>query len=286
MTALSPVATLVRRHDRDRYLTALFAPADRREALMALYAFNHEVARTRELVTEPMLGQLRLQWWRESLDAAYAGGSIRRHEVVEPLAAAIRAHALSREHFERLLQGRTLDLADEPPATITALEAYCEATSSRLLWLALEVLGSRESEPATAAAREIGIAYALAGLLRAIPFHARAKRQYIPLDLATEVGLDPATLFSLKATPELAGATERLSARAADHLAAARVHARAVPKSALPALLPGRLAESALRRIARARHNPFDPRLAAPSVGRGLDLADRKSTRLNSSHRL
>src|SRR3954465_7509110 len=85
---LSAVAAIVRRHDRDRYQTALFAPADRREALFALYAFNHEVARVREAVTTPMLGQIRLQWWREIIDAAYAGTPARRHEVATPLVAA------------------------------------------------------------------------------------------------------------------------------------------------------------------------------------------------------
>src|SRR6202045_4412867 len=71
---LSPVAALVRRHDRDRFQTVLFAPAARREALFALYAFNYEIARVRESVTEPMLGRLRLEWWREIIAAAYESG--------------------------------------------------------------------------------------------------------------------------------------------------------------------------------------------------------------------
>src|SRR5271169_239813 len=87
---LSPVAALVRRHDRDRYQTVLFAPAARREALFALYAFNYEIARVRESVTQPMLGQIRLQWWRENITAAFAGMSARQHVVVEPLTAVIR----------------------------------------------------------------------------------------------------------------------------------------------------------------------------------------------------
>ena len=273
MKALSPVASLLRRHDRDRYLSALFAPGERREALMALYAFNYEVARTRELVTEPMLGQIRLQWWRESLDAAYAGGLVRRHEVVEPLTHAIRAHQLSRAHFDRLLDARVLDLEDAPPLTLGALEAYCEATSSRLLWLALEVLGVRDDKAATAAAREIGIAYATTGLLRAIPFHARARRQYIPAALAAETGLDPESLFALKPTPALAQAVEALADDARRRLSAARGHARTAGKRALPALLPGRIAERTLGRIARARYDVFDPGLAVPSPWQSLGLA-------------
>src|SRR5689334_4682741 len=93
---LSAAAAIVRRHDRDRYQTALFAPADRRETLFALYAFNYEVARVRETVTQPMLGQIRLQWWREVIAASYAGAPARRHEIVQPRVATITVFGLSR----------------------------------------------------------------------------------------------------------------------------------------------------------------------------------------------
>src|SRR5215472_9930637 len=116
--ALSLVARLVRTHDRDRYQTALFAPAAAREALFALYAFNYEVARVRESVTEPMLGQIRLQWWREAIDAAYAGREPRRHPVVEPLAGMIAKFAPERRHFDRLIDAREADLRDAPPPTM------------------------------------------------------------------------------------------------------------------------------------------------------------------------
>jgi len=107
----SSLAALVRHHDRDRYQTALFAPARRREALLALYAFNYEIARVRETVTQPMLGQIRLQWWREVLDAAYAGAPARQHPVAVPLSAVIREFGLSREPFDRLIDTRERDLA-------------------------------------------------------------------------------------------------------------------------------------------------------------------------------
>src|SRR5437870_4187177 len=119
---LSPVAALVRRHDRDRYQTALFAPADRREALFALYAFNYEIARVRELVSQPMLGQIRLQWWREAVAAAFAAAPPRQHEVAGPLAAVIADHRLARSHFDRMIDTRERDLAEEPPATLAHLK--------------------------------------------------------------------------------------------------------------------------------------------------------------------
>src|ERR1700750_2195993 len=106
---LSPVAALVRRHDRDRYQTVLFAPATRRETLFALYAFNYEIARVRESVTQPMLGQIRLQWWRANIAAAFEAGAMRHPPVVEPLAATIREFGLTRDHFDRLIDARETD---------------------------------------------------------------------------------------------------------------------------------------------------------------------------------
>src|SRR5438309_9821 len=191
---LSPVAALVRRHDRDRYQTVLFAPAARREALFALYAFNYEIARVRDTVTQPMLGQIRLQWWRENIAAAFGDGPVRHHPVMEPLAATIREFGLIRDHFDRLIDARETDLADEPPASLSALENYAEESSSRLIHLALEVLGARG--PA-AASRHLGLAracraeiprQALPALLPAIV----AQRSLLRLKRAAYDPFDPA----------------------------------------------------------------------------------------------
>jgi phytoene synthase len=246
----------VREHDRDRFQTALFAPADRREALFALYAFNYEIARVRESVREPMLGRIRLQWWREAIAAAYAGAAPRRHEVVEPLTAAIRARALSREHFERLIDTRERDLGDAPPATLAALEDYAEGTSAPLIELALQALDAA-TLPAEAAATEIGVAYALTGLIRAMPVHARIGRLVIPDDVMAEAGLDPADYAALRATPALRRAVEMMARTASRRLAAARAMRGELPKAAVPALLPARIAATALRRLERAGFDPF-----------------------------
>jgi len=272
-SGLSPLGELVRRHDRDRYQTALFAPADRREALFALYAFNYEIARVRESVTQPMLGQIRLQWWREVIETAFAGGTPRHHQVAEPLTAAIRNFALRREAFDRLIDARECDLADEPPPDLAALEAYAEGTSSCLIRLALQVLGVEaydgDREPLAAgaaaiAALHVGIGYALAGLLRAMPFHAVAGRSQIPADIAARSGLDPPDYAALRASPALLRAVAEIAAAAAAHLAAARRHRRDVPRAALPALLPAVIADRALARLRRAGGDPFAPGIAAP----------------------
>jgi phytoene synthase len=260
--ALSLVARLVRTHDRDRYQTALFAPAAAREALFALYAFNYEIARVRESVREPMLGQIRLQWWREAIAAAYEGAVPRRHEVVGPLTAAIRGSGLSREHFARLIDTRERDLDDAPPATLAALEAYAEGSSAPLVRLALEALGAATPQTLAAAA-PIGIAYALTGLIRTMPLFARTGRSAIPDDIAAEAGLDPGDYRALRSTPALRRAVAAVAQRAADHLDAARAMQAGLPRAALPALLPARIAAGALKRLERAGFDPFAHAVAA-----------------------
>ena len=240
---LSRMGDLVRRHDRERFLSALFAPEDRREALFALYAFNHEVAKTREVVTEPMLGRIRLEWWRETIDGIYAG-TPRRHEVAEALAALVARHRLEKTHFEALIDAREQDLEPEPPATLAALEAYAEGTSGELVLLALETLGAGGAE---VAGRHVGIAYALSGLLRAAAFHARARRSYLPAEFG-----------------DRRLAVEAVAAAARRHLDAA--HAAGAPRAALPALLPATLAARFLDRLAAAGHDPFAPSLARPDA--------------------
>ena len=266
------VAALVRRHDRDRYQTALFAPAGRREALLALYAFNYEIARVRESVTEPMLGLIRLQWWREVLDAAYAGTPPRQHPVVLPLAAAIRDFGLSRGPFGRLIDSRERDLADEPPASLAALEDYAEASAAPLVQLALEVLGAR-APPPDDIARPLGIGYALSGLLRAMPFHARAGRSYIPADIAQREGLDARDYLAGQTTPALRAAVREIAEVAVRHLRAAREYRAAIPRSAIAALLPAIVAGRFLARLRRAGYDPFAPVLPTPDPRQIWQLA-------------
>jgi phytoene synthase len=268
------LAARLRQHDRDRYQTALFAPASRRDALFALYVFNYEIARIRESVREPMLGLIRLQWWRDALDEIYAGKPLRKHEVVPPLARAIAAHGLSKTHFSALLDARAQDMEEVPPESLAALEDYAAGTSGNLILLALEVLGVREASAAVEAGRDIGIAYALTGLLIAAPFHAQRRRTYLPAAMTAQHGIDlERSLFALKPSPELAAATRAIAARARGRLEAARQQRRAVPRAALPVLLHALVAEQRLRQLDAVDHNLFDPKLAAKDTLQSLRLA-------------
>jgi NADH dehydrogenase [ubiquinone] 1 alpha subcomplex assembly factor 6 len=253
---LSDVAALVRRHDRDRFQTVLFAPAARRDALFALYAFNFEIARVRESVTEPTLGRMRLEWWREAVSAAYAKEIPRRHPVVAALSAVIREYHPGRELFETLIAAREADLDDDPPPDLAALEAYAEGSSSALIQLALEVLETRDGAAAEAG-HHVGIAYALSGLLRALPTRPASWRPIIPADIAMRHGVDPAGR-GRPGQPRLRQAVAEIAGAAEQHLLAAR-RIRKLQRRALPALLPGVIAGYALRQLRRYRHDPYAP---------------------------
>lgn len=271
--ALSPLGMALRRNDRDRFQTALFAPAGRREALFALYAFNFEIARVPEVTREPLIGQIRLQWWRDALDEIYRGAAPRRHEVVEPLARAIAEHGLTRAHFAAMLEARARDLDAEPPATLEALEAYAEESSASLVLLALETLGVRDGE-AAAAGRSVGIAYALSGLLAAMRFHAGMKRLYLPQDMIAAEKIDPArSVFALKSTQSLKECAREIAALARYHLGVARAQRGGLPKAALPALLPAIVASRRLERLERLDYDVFDPRASTPDARQSLRLA-------------
>ena len=134
-------AALVREADRDRYLATLFAPAEHRDALYSLYAFNVEITRVRELAREPMPGEIRLQWWREAL-----GGEREGEAAAHPVAAALLA-TLSRYGFVatpllELIDEHTFDLYDEPMATVGALELYAIRTQSPMFAMAAGILKS------------------------------------------------------------------------------------------------------------------------------------------------
>lgn len=171
-------AAEVRRGDPERYLAVLCVPATRREDLFALYAFKLAVARTRDVVSEPLIGEMRLQWWRDAIAAIHEGRPTAQ-PVVEALGAAIRCHGLVHPSFEALIDARAFDLADEPPEDERVLESYAEACSAPLARLTLEILGASGSDAVCEAGRHVGIAWALTGLLRAVPAHGFAGRRYL-----------------------------------------------------------------------------------------------------------
>jgi phytoene synthase len=247
---------IVRRLDHDRFLTTLVAPAQKRAALIALYAFNAEIARVRETVSEPMLGQIRLQWWRETIEAI-PRGEVHGHEAAVAL-ADVWAEAFPVARFIALIDARERDLDETPFADMDALEAYAQATSSEVMMLAGVGLVGERVEAARETVRLAGIAYALTGLLRALPSHAAQGRLYLPLDLLRRHNVDPHHVFAGEMSEGLRAAMGEIAARARQRLAEAR--ARGVERALLPALLPASLCDRYLAKVTAPEFQPFrDP---------------------------
>jgi len=247
-------AAQARAADHGRWLCGLFAPETARRDLWTLLAFNAEIARTREVVREPMLGQIRLQWWREAIAEAY-DGQVRAHQVMAPLADAIARHRPPRARFEALLDGRLRDLQDEPFESLAALEAYAATTSGELSLLMLDLLGVDDAAARDAAAA-IGTAWALVGLVRATPHLAAHRRLMLPGDLMG--GINPESLFTGRPDGRLVDVLRAVIDRASTLLVEARRHRRKVPAAALPALVPARLLDRRIARIRRADFQVFD----------------------------
>ncbi len=257
----------IRRADYDRYLSALFASAPVRRHLFALYAVNHEIAKTAEAVREPLAGAIRLQWWRETVEELYAGKP-RRHEAVLALAETLRQNDLPRGLFDALIGAREADFDAEPFADIAALEAYADATSGNVMRLAARILGA--SEEYDVHAREAGIAYALTGILRALPYTAARRHLALPRTLLAEAELSAEDIFAGRSSAALKDVIAKIAALARAHLQATR----ALPKAgaALPALLPAALCPLYLRAMARANFNPFRDATEVPGFRRQLAL--------------
>jgi 15-cis-phytoene synthase len=254
--AFNHCAELVRTADRDRFLAALFAPAERRGALYALYAFNIEVARVREVAREPMPGEIRLQWWSEVLDGARSEEAS-ANPVASALLTAIARHRLAPTNLMALIEARRFDLYDEPMASTSDLEAYARKTSSALIALAVQILAGTDAEAAPAAADPAGTAVAIAGLMRAFPLHIARRQLYVPVELLARHGVAPEDLFAGQSPAGLGAAFAELRNLARRHLRAAHEQVTALPREALPAFLPVALVRPSLDRLERCE--PFAP---------------------------
>jgi 15-cis-phytoene synthase len=247
---------LVRAADRDRYLAALFAPAEHRGALFALYAFNLEVARVREVVRDPLAGEIRLQWWSDVLHGTDRG-EVEAHPVAAALRAAIARYRLPVERLATLVAARRFDLYDEPMATLAELESYALGASADLIALAANVLdGGRVPDELI---RHAGLAHAIAGLLNAFPVHAARGQIFVPLEVLDRHGAGRQAVVSGQASPPLRAALAEMRLHARQHLAAARDLLATAPAAVMPAMLPVALAGPTLARMERRDYDPFVP---------------------------
>ncbi|MDP4823609.1 MAG: phytoene/squalene synthase family protein [Aestuariivirgaceae bacterium] len=239
---------LVRAADKDRWLASLFAPDEPRAHLMALYAFNIEVARIRETVSDPGIGEIRLQWWADTIEAIYAG-TTPDHPVAQGLAAAIAHGNLDQASLFNLIEARRFDLYDDPMPDMATLEGYLGETCSVLFQMAASILAGPAARSASDVSGFGGVAYGLTGLLRALPIHRRRGQMYLPGDVLARHGVTAAEVRAGRITPGLAAVLSELRTHATNRLTEARKAASAVPADALPAFLPLSMVDGYLKAL-------------------------------------
>lgn len=255
----------LRESDRDRWLACLFAPEAARPHLFALYAFNAEIARIRSVVTQPILGEMRLQWWIDALDSlegAEPRGDLRAHPVADALLATVESRGLPRQVLLDALDARRFDLYDDPAPDMAFLDRYCDETCSALFALASHIIGGSgggdgAGEAEALAARHAGRAFALVGLLRALPWHVAQRQCYLPGDLLARHGLTAGNFFAREKNPAITAALAELRTLARDHIGEAKHSLLSLPKSGREAFRLLTLPELYLREMERRDYDPY-----------------------------
>ncbi len=244
-----PSHDLLETDDRDRALSLAFAPAEARDDLAALFAFNIETSRIRNRISEPMPGEIRLQWWRDAL--AGEGEGAAGHPIGEAFADVIARRRLPHDAIDRMLEARIFDLYDDPMPSRMAFEAYAGETASTLIMLAAMILDPAAAPRLSDAAGHAGVAETVADTLRALPLHRQRGQVYIPADLLSAAGCTPEDVVKGKAEPS-GRAIAAMIAFGREHVAAFRKAFDAVPKSVRAAFLPARLAAPTLDAAVKA----------------------------------
>ena len=262
-TAQTPIdaagfcADLVRSHDFARYAATLFMPAIPRRALLAVYAFNAEISRVRDQVSQPLPGELRLRWWTDMLAGSGHGG-IEGNPVAAELLLAIRDFRLPVEPLLRLIEEHQFDLYNDPMPSMAALEGYVTDTSSALFSLGARLV-ARPSEQIDHLARHAGLAQGLDQVIAALPLDAARRQLFVPLPLLESHGSGMEEVFAGKQTPSTRAAIDQLIGEARAHLATALELLAGVPPEARPVFLPLALVRRDLQRMSRADADPFVP---------------------------
>ncbi len=174
---LTACAALVEKADPERFAAAMASPVSARRVLFPLYAFNVEVARAPWVTQEPMIAEMRLQWWRDALEEIATGQTVRRHEVVTPLAAILTSD--DARALDRLVAARRWDIYKEAFDDAAHFESYLDATAGELMAVAARALAPDVAPVAIEELRALGCSTGLARFLQAVP--ALEAQQRVPM---------------------------------------------------------------------------------------------------------
>jgi 15-cis-phytoene synthase len=254
---------LLRREDRDRWLASLFVPREPRRHIHALYAFSLEVARVPEVVSEALLGEIRLQWWRDALEGTNAAEA-KANPVAAALLDTIARFDLPIAPLLELICGRGRDLYGEPIQSVEVLEAYLRATCTNLFRLAALILDGKEMPASLDAALHAGIAFGVTGLIRALPWHNARGQVFVPIEILQTHGASGDDFAGGHASPAVLSALAELRAVARAHLDIFYAGLPGLPDKGRPAFLSACLCEPYLRLMEQPGYEPFKTVIELP----------------------
>ena len=265
------IPSIVRNFDRDRFVAALFMPGAYRPDLFALYAFNIELTRIPELVSEPMLGEFRLQWWRDTLDQLENGERL-GHPIADRLGDVMRTRRLPKMTLLGLIDARSFDVTGDAMPDMQALRAYLGKTAEALFMLSVQILaqggiGDRRSD-VEEAARLSGIAYGLTGLLRALPVHAARGTYFLPTSQFNDASVETSMYVQGEEGETLKRAFAGLISDARTALDEARQRIADLPEALQPAFLPLAFVPPYLDKLTRPTHRPLHDLVQLNPLGR------------------
>ena len=270
-TSFAHAAEALRQGDRDRYLSTLLLAGAKRDAVTALYAFNADVAAVRERVSDPALGEIRLQWWSDALDGEDQG-LVRQNPAADALLDTIARYNIPIGTLLRLIAARRFDLYDDPMPDLETFEGYAGETVSTLYQLAAMILNDGEAIETGDAAGHLGVAHALIGHLRAFGYVASQGRIMLPWSILEANGVREGEIFARTDSEGLHAALGQFTEIAAEHLQKAEAAIALLPAKLRPAFASIAILKPQLKTFITGRHNAFAP---------ASDEADwRKITRL------
>lgn len=250
-TAMAAIdAGELRRADPDRYLSTLYAAPDKRPDLTTLYLFNAEIAAIRDRVRDALPGEVRIQWWRDTLAAGSKAES--GHPLAVALLDVIARHSLPPDAFDRYLEARIFDLYDDPMPSRADLEGYCGETASALIQFSALILEPEAAPEFASAAGHAGCAQAIAGLVRLLPLHRARGQCYVPADILAAVGAAREDIIDGRDEEAAMRAMTALIELGREHAMQFTSEAHGMPVSLRPAFLPAALALPYLKKAAKA----------------------------------
>lgn len=249
--AYATCLTTLRGTDFDRYLACLLVPEDKRGPLAALYAFNAELARVRDLIREPLPGEVRLQYWRDLIEGQ-PHGDVQANPLAAGILQAVVDHKLPRAALAAMTEARIFDLYDDPMPDRASFEGYAGETSSALLQLGTLILDPANATATAEIAGHAGIAQLVAGCLLLMPLHRSRHQVYVPTDILAAVGLDAAGFLKADDRDRAAAAISAFIGYGRDHLRLARDKSAALTPAARQAFLAVSLVEPVFARAEKA----------------------------------